>query len=187
MKRIQMPSSYAVVTEEEKELLGGGGAFRDAWDSFTDHLRLNDFFFRGGLLSLSISFIPMLLFNIGCFYTNMNWSVTLRAIWGLGMYFVLVFLYTCVNVTYSALPTVMTRDAETRSSLSAWRMTFTFILGTVLGFSVLRIINALGGDAMAYTKTALLFSIIAIPMFLICVAGTREIVGIPYEKHSVMS
>ena len=43
MKRIQMPSSYAVVTEEEKELLGGGGAFRDAWDSFTDHLRLNDF------------------------------------------------------------------------------------------------------------------------------------------------
>ena len=57
MKRIQMPSSYAVVTEEEKELLGGGGAFRDAWDSFTDHLRLNDFFFRGGLLSLSISFI----------------------------------------------------------------------------------------------------------------------------------
>ena len=36
MKRIQMPSSYAVVTEEEKELLGGGGAFRDAWDSFTD-------------------------------------------------------------------------------------------------------------------------------------------------------
>ena len=63
MKRIQMPSSYAVVTEEEKELLGGGGAFRDAWDSFTDHLRLNDFFFRGGLLSLSISFIPMLLFK----------------------------------------------------------------------------------------------------------------------------
>ena len=64
MKRIQMPSSYAVVTEEEKELLGGGGAFRDVWDSFTDHLRLNDFFFRGGLLSLSISFIPMLLFNV---------------------------------------------------------------------------------------------------------------------------
>ena len=27
MKRIQMPSSYAVVTVEEKELLGGGGAF----------------------------------------------------------------------------------------------------------------------------------------------------------------
>ena len=44
MKRIQMPSSYAVVTDGEKALLGGGGAFRDAWTSFTDHLRFTDFF-----------------------------------------------------------------------------------------------------------------------------------------------
>lgn len=64
MKRIQMPSSYAVVPDGEKFLLGGGGAFRDAWTSFTDHLRFTDFFFRGGLLSLSISFIPKLLFNV---------------------------------------------------------------------------------------------------------------------------
>ena len=63
MKRIQMPSSYAVVPDGEKALLGGGGAFRDAWTSFTDHLRFTDFFFRGGLLSLSISFIPKLLFK----------------------------------------------------------------------------------------------------------------------------
>ena len=28
------------------------------------HLRFTDFFFRGGLLSLSISFIPKLLFNV---------------------------------------------------------------------------------------------------------------------------
>ena len=60
MKRIQMPSSYAVVTDGEKALLGGGGAFRDAWTSFTDHLRFTDFFFRGRLLSL----IPKLLFNV---------------------------------------------------------------------------------------------------------------------------
>ena len=63
MKRIQMPSSYAVVPDGEKALLGGGGAFRDAWTSFTDHLRFTDFFFRGGLLSLSISFIPKLLLS----------------------------------------------------------------------------------------------------------------------------
>ena len=60
MKRIQMPSSYAVVPDGEKALLVGGGAFRDAWTSFTDHLRFTDFFFRGGLLSLSISFIQKL-------------------------------------------------------------------------------------------------------------------------------
>ena len=65
MKRIQMPSSYAVVPDGEKALLGGGGAFRDAWTSFTDHLRFTDFFFRGGLLSLSISFIDAVFVAAG--------------------------------------------------------------------------------------------------------------------------
>ena len=64
MTRIQMPSSYAVVTEEEKSSVEGGGAFKDAWNSFTDHLHFNDFFLSGGLLSVSISFVPMLLFNV---------------------------------------------------------------------------------------------------------------------------
>ena len=131
------------------------------------------------------SFIPMLIFNVLCFYTNLNWNVTARAFWSLGMYFVLVLLYTMVNVPYSALPTVMTRDTETRSSLAAWRMTFTFILTTILGFAVLRIVNSLGGNARAYTMAAIIFSIIAIPMFLICVFGTREIVKIPYVKMPV--
>ena len=49
MKRIQMPSSYAVVPDGEKALLGGGGAFRDAWTSFTDHAveGVHTFFFGG--------------------------------------------------------------------------------------------------------------------------------------------
>ncbi len=133
------------------------------------------------------AFVPMLIFNVLCFYTNLNWSTTARTVWSLGMYFVLVFLYTAVNIPYSALPTVMTRDAETRSSLSAWRMTFTFLLGTILGFTVLRVVNFFGADAAAYTKTTLIFSIIAVPMFLICVFGTKEIVHIPYEKNSLRS
>ena len=64
MKSIQMPSSYAMVTEEEKSHLGGGGPFRDAWNSFTDQLHFSDFFFGGGLLTVSISFVPNLLFNV---------------------------------------------------------------------------------------------------------------------------
>lgn len=64
MSSIQMPSSYAMVTEEEKSHLGGGGPFRDAWDSFTDQLHFSDFFFGGGLLTVSISFVPTLLFNV---------------------------------------------------------------------------------------------------------------------------
>ena len=64
MKSIQMPSSYVRITEEESAHLGGGGPFRDAWDSFADQLHFSDFFFGGGLLTVSISFVPTLLFNV---------------------------------------------------------------------------------------------------------------------------
>ena len=41
-----------------------GGELADAWDRFTDQLRLDDFFFSGGILSLSFTFVPMLLFRV---------------------------------------------------------------------------------------------------------------------------
>ena len=56
MENLRMPASYATLPEEE---LPG-----DALDSFTDNLHLDDFFFQGGILSISISFVPLLLFNV---------------------------------------------------------------------------------------------------------------------------
>jgi len=64
MKELQMPSSYAAIPAEEQIQIGGGGELSDAWDRFTDQLRLDDFFFSGGLLSFSFTFVPMLLFNV---------------------------------------------------------------------------------------------------------------------------
>ena len=63
MKELQMPSSYAAIPAEEQIQIGGGGELSDAWDRFTDQLRLDDFFFSGGILSLSFTFVPMLLFR----------------------------------------------------------------------------------------------------------------------------
>lgn len=96
------------------------------------------------------SFAPMLIFNVLTFTTNPEWSETARTWWGLGMYFILVLLYTMVNVTYSAMPATMTRDTETRSSLSSYRMTGAFLAMTVLSFATLRIVEATGGGAAGY-------------------------------------
>lgn len=63
MKELQMPSSYAAIPAEEQTQIGGG-ELSDAWDRFTDQLRLDDFFFSGGILSLSFTFVPMLLFRV---------------------------------------------------------------------------------------------------------------------------
>lgn len=64
MKHLCLPASYARLSEKEACETIGGGDFRTAWDDFTDHLQFGDFVMGGGLLSFSITFVPMLLFNV---------------------------------------------------------------------------------------------------------------------------
>lgn len=64
MKHLHLPASYAALSEEEAHTVIGGGEFHDAWSNFTDHLQFGDFVMGGGLLSFSISFVPMLLFKV---------------------------------------------------------------------------------------------------------------------------
>ena len=52
MKNLQMPHSYASVPEEELYSISGGGPLGDALDLFFNNLRLDDFFFSGGLISV---------------------------------------------------------------------------------------------------------------------------------------
>ncbi len=129
------------------------------------------------------SFIPMLIFNVLTFTTNPDWSVTMRTVWGLGMYFVLVLLYTMVNVTYSAMPALMTRDTETRSSLSGFRMTGAFLAMVVLSFLTLRVVNYFGGGAAGYRNAAIVFSLIAVPFFIITIVSTKEVVKVDNSKN----
>ena len=60
MKKLQLPSSYAVLSEEEQRTVSGGGDFKDAVNDFLDHLHLQDLILGRGLISFSISFVPML-------------------------------------------------------------------------------------------------------------------------------
>lgn len=128
------------------------------------------------------SFIPMLIFNVLTFTTFPEWSVNARTWWGLGMYFILVLLYTMVNVTYSAMPALMTRDTETRTTLSSYRMTGAFLSMTLLSFLTLRIVNYYGGGAAGYRNAAIIFSAIAVVFYIITCASTREIVKIDDSK-----
>ena len=133
------------------------------------------------------SFVPMLVFNVLTFTTNQNWSEGFRTWWGLGMYFILVLLYTMVNVTYSAMPATMTRDTETRSSLAGYRMTGAFLAMTVLSFATLRIVNSTGGGPAGYQRAALIFSLLAVPFFIITVASCKEVVVVDMNKSEKVS
>lgn len=64
MKKLQLPSSYAALSPEEQFAAFGGSEFGDAVGSFFDNLHFNDFFWNGGLISFSFTFVPMLLFRV---------------------------------------------------------------------------------------------------------------------------
>ena len=64
MKKFQMPSSYAALTAEEQRDVCGGGEFQDSVGTFFNNLHFDDFFYGGGLISFSITFVPMLLFRM---------------------------------------------------------------------------------------------------------------------------
>lgn len=59
-----MPSSYAVLPEEEQRTISGGGELGDALNNFFDNIHISDLFLGGGLISFSFTFVPMLLFNV---------------------------------------------------------------------------------------------------------------------------
>lgn len=61
MKHLCFPASYARLSEEEQCETIGGGDLRSAWSTFTDNLHFGDFSMGSGLLTFSISFVPMLL------------------------------------------------------------------------------------------------------------------------------
>ena len=88
MKNLHLPASYAQIPEEEQRLVIGGGELQDAWTNFKDNLHLDDFFLGGGLISLSITFVPTLLFKVAVagynflenVYNNIsNWFFLQRA------------------------------------------------------------------------------------------------------------
>ena len=64
MKKLQLPASYAALSPEEQRTAFGGSEFGDAVGSFFDNLHFGDFFWEGGLLSFSFTFVPMLLFRM---------------------------------------------------------------------------------------------------------------------------
>lgn len=129
--------------------------------------------------------IPMLIFNIMSFTVFPSDNISIRAVYALIMYIVLVIAYTCVNIPYSAMPAAMTRDDNERSKLSSWRMTGAFIATLILSQGVLRVVNFVGNgdEARGYFFAAIIFSAIALPIYFFCFKCTRETVDIPMSTE----
>ena len=62
MKKLQLPSSYAVLSEEEQRTVSGGGELKDSLDEFLGSLHLHDFTLGEGLVSFSVTSLKRLTY-----------------------------------------------------------------------------------------------------------------------------
>jgi sugar (glycoside-pentoside-hexuronide) transporter len=132
------------------------------------------------------SCVPMLFFNVMCFTTSASWSQGFRTVWAFGAYFILVLLYTMVNIPYSAMPATLTLSAVDRSKLASTRMAGAYLAMTTLSFLTLRLVNwvGAGNPQKGYQTTAIIFSCIALPCYIFCFASQKEVVNVAYRKTS---
>ena len=117
-----------------------------------------------------------------------------KIIYAYATYLCLEAAFTAVNVPYGALATVMTQEHDERTTLNSFRMFSTTAASIVIGTLTLPLIQILGRGDMGkgFFLTAVIYSIISIPLFWLVFINCREVISPPEEqkltlKDSLMS
>ena len=103
-------------------------------------------------------------------------------------YIVLMMVYSANNLPYSALSGVMTGDLGERTSLSSYRFVFAMIAQLIIQGLALPMVSYFGqgNSATGYQYTMAIFSTLAVVLFFITFATTRErIQPDPAQRASV--
>jgi GPH family glycoside/pentoside/hexuronide:cation symporter len=131
--------------------------------------------------------IPFGLVGVAVF-TTPDLSMTGKIIYAYLTYILLDFVYTAINVPYSALMGVMTSNAAVRTVLSQFRFAAAFLGGLIIQYSVLRLVRVLGkgNEALGWQLAMIVLSALAIIMFFITFATTKERVKPPKEQKSYL-
>jgi len=118
-------------------------------------------------IPLGISFV--------LFFTVPHFEMTGKIIWTIITYNLMsTVFYTLVNIPYGTLSPLMTRDSGSRVKLNIARMLCGVCSGVIAASITLPVVNALGGDALAWTKVAACYAIIMTLLVLLSARFTKE-------------
>lgn len=120
-------------------------------------------------------------------FTTPDLSPSGKLAWAWVTYIVLMMVYSANNLPYSALSGVMTADVGERTSLSQYRFVAAMLGQLVIQGLALPMVNALGGgnDARGYQLTFTILGALAVVLFFITFATTRERVAPMAESSSI--
>lgn len=135
--------------------------------------------FRPWLLYAS----PILAVSVILTFMTVPGGNTVKMIWAGVTYLLMGFMYSAVNVPYGALSTVMTRDPNERVALNSFRMIGTNLGAVALSAFTMPLILRFSGvgdgqttTVQGFTITAGIMALVAVPMFWIVFAKSREVI-----------
>ncbi|MFY9854575.1 MAG: glycoside-pentoside-hexuronide (GPH):cation symporter, partial [Terracidiphilus sp.] len=96
----------------------------------------------------------------------------------------LMFIYTAVNIPYSALMGVITPNSQERTSISSIRFIGAFTAGIFVQYFTLPLVKFLGqgSETRGWQMTMVLYGALAIILLLLCFVSTRERVAPPPKQ-----
>lgn len=122
------------------------------------------------------------VFSILTFTNPFGGDSVAGVVWATVIYIIAGMLYTLVNIPYAALSGVMTEDANQRNRINTSRN-----IGMNLGMVIVNSLSpvmalhfsapgAAEADGNGYLMSAVVFGIVAIPLFLLVAATAREVI-----------
>jgi GPH family glycoside/pentoside/hexuronide:cation symporter len=130
--------------------------------------------------------VPFCLASVLLFSVPQNWGHGAKLIYIYITYnFLSTIVYTAINISYGTMTALITDNSQDRTLLNIFRMTGALVCSISVNMLVMPIVQGFGGGPDAWQKTFGLFGIIAMVLFLICFAGTKERVGASTKKEDV--
>jgi glycoside/pentoside/hexuronide:cation symporter, GPH family len=159
------------------------------WDMFSDPLmgiiadRTNTRWgkFRPYLLWMALPYSVLAVLT----FTTPDLGPTGKVIYAGVTYFLLMTVFTAINLPYSSLGAVMTSDSYERAGLNSYRFIFAFAGQFIVTGTALYLAGYFGqGDnAKGYQYTLLLFAAVSFILFMITFKTTRERVKPPAAQE----
>jgi GPH family glycoside/pentoside/hexuronide:cation symporter len=119
-------------------------------------------------------------------FTTPNLNGGAKLVYAYITYSSLMFIYTAVNIPYSALMGVISPNSQERTSISSIRFIGAFTAGTLVQFCTLPLVKFLGhgSDSRGWQMTMVLYGTLAVILLLLCFVSTRERVTPPEQQNA---
>jgi GPH family glycoside/pentoside/hexuronide:cation symporter len=119
-------------------------------------------------------------------FTTPNLGGGAKIVYAYVTYALLMFLYTAVNIPYTALMGVMTPNSVERTSISSIRFIGAFTAGVFVQYFTLKFVQVFGqgNETRGWQLTMVLYGVLAVILLALCFASTRERVVPPPQQDS---